>query len=458
MQVTLQSFRRALRTTALCGSLLAFPLIAQAFNPNDGDDGSTTSARTVSTLPSTASLDYNPATGTAPAVRHTAAILPPTTPLYAPQPKLVFPPLPGSGRQLPDENAAAIGVAPVAVTPAPQFPPVDAATVARANAEMAASGTPAVIAPPTQGFIAPAPLVATTHPLPEQLNAAVPTTIVTPVPAQATAENLGAPQLSDASRSVLSKIPSKLDSTPATKGKNAKLDLNRTTPAVKALVAKDPKVDSYDSAGLSIKVQRPGLDTNFELNRAYTALMDGDYEIAIDTYKNILSAEPKNEDALFGLASTYHRIGKLDQARPLYAQLLKQNPNDRDALNNFLALVSEEAPQDALAELERLEQRNPDFSPIPAQESIVLAKLGMQEQSREKMLRAIELAPNNMTYKYDLAILLDRQGDYADASAVYRLLIEAAMNGDKLPATAETLQKRLNYITSASAPVTTTGG
>jgi Flp pilus assembly protein TadD len=268
-----------------------------------------------------------------------------------------------------------------------------------------------------------------------------------------------APQLSDASRDILSKFPSKINSAAAIKtaGKQ-KLSISRMSPDIKAIVAPDPKVESYDAAGLSIKVQRPGLDTNFELNRAYSALTAGDSQVAIETYKNILSTEPKNEDALFGLAATYHRIGDLEHARPYYAQLLKVNPNHREGLNNFLALVSDEAPQEALAELERLEQRNPDFSPIPAQEATVLNKLGYADQARDKMLRAIELAPDNLTYKYNLAVMLDKQGNYVDAGALYRLLIDASLKGQKIPASLEVIQTRLNFITTAAAAHGTVGG
>jgi Flp pilus assembly protein TadD len=265
--------------------------------------------------------------------------------------------------------------------------------------------------------------------------------------------------LSDASKSILSHIPSKLDSAgaPSGKAKKGKVDIKRLSPEISAIVGADPKVESYDSVGISIKVARSGLDSNFELNRAYTALMGGDSETAISTYKNILTTEPTNQDALFGLASTYHRLGNIEQARPYYGQLLKQNPNHREGLNNFLALISDESPQEALAELERLEQRNPEFSPIPAQQAVVFSKLGYHAQAREKMLRAIDLAPDNLTYKYNLAVMLDKQGNYVDAGALYRLLIDASLQGQKIPATAQVLQKRLNFI-AAAAPTATVGG
>ncbi len=231
--------------------------------------------------------------------------------------------------------------------------------------------------------------------------------------------------------------------------KPSKVSLNRMSPSVGTLASSADKIDAYEAAGIKISVRRPGLDTNYELNRAFTALSGGDSATALQVYKDILSTEPTNADALFGAASIHHRQGQLDKARPLYGTLLKHYPNHRNGITNFLALVSDESPQESLAELERLEQRNPDFSPIPAQEAVVLSKLGYADKAREKMLRAIELSPDNLAYKYNLAIMLDAQGNYEQAASLYRLLIEASNRGAAIPATPDALQKRLNYISAA---------
>ena len=285
-----------------------------------------------------------------------------------------------------------------------------------------------VEAPPPAPVVAAAPVVK-----PVQVATAKPVSAVPDV-------------LSHDSKKILSGVPSHLGA--AATEPTTHTELSRINPAVGKLEAK-PTVDAYESAGISISVRRPGLDTNYELNRAYTALSGGDSITAMQVYKNILSTEPTNADALFGLASLYQRQGQLDKARPLYGVLLKNYPNHRDGLDNFLALISDESPQEALAELQRLEERNPDFSPIPAQQALLLNKLGYGEEARTKMLHAIELSPDNLTYKYNLAIMLDSQGDFAQASDLYRLLINASDKGEVLPASADKLQKRLNYISTA---------
>jgi Tfp pilus assembly protein PilF len=477
-------YRPSLRTTALCSVALAFlaPYAAQAFDPNMEVAQLQETQASPSASTSTSGSEVPPIPTVAPVIlpmpsfsfTNAAAAAPMVEPkMDPPEPKVVAMPTPLSAARA--------------------FPPVDAETARRAQQEMAAMPATAVIAPatiapaavvtpsqaiapataeaitaappaptPQPGFVAPAPLLD----LPPAPVVAMPATRLTEPPARVSAPTLApetlaslpaepaANALSEASKNVLSGIPSRIDTV---KPSGGKLSIRRTTPELKPL-AKNPKVDSFNSGGLSIKVQRPGLDTNFELNRAYTALMGGDTTTAIDIYKNILSAEPLNEDALFGLASTYHRLGSIDQARPHYATLLRQNPGHREGLNNFLSLISTESPEEALAELERLEQRNPDFSPIPAQQAVLLSSLGYHDRARDKMLRAIELSPDNLTYKYNLAIMMDKTGHYADASALYRLLIEAALHGQKIPASTDALQKRLNFIGSVQPATGYMGG
>jgi Flp pilus assembly protein TadD len=472
-----QNLARVMRSTALCslGFMLIFPSKTLAFNPNEGAE------------PAPKKI-----------IRRA---LPSTAPLLAPQPRLNFSLMPRSEPVASEPVATApvtptpeplVRLAPVtisaAVAPPIAYPPVDEATRMRAAQEMQAMApastlvappiadarsmqpsyiarAPAVVFTPPTSITAP-PSIASAHIAPPNDNAprftpieqpnnpppenAFSTTTLAPLPGTTTTlEPATAAPLSDTTKRILSGIPSHLNA-PA-KAPKGKLAIKRANPEVQDLAGAISKVESYDTVGLSIKVsRRSGLDTNYELNHAYAALMGGDSSQAIDVYKNILSVEPTNQDALFGVAATYHRSGDVERARPYYAQLLKINPNHREGLNNFLALMSDESPQEALAELDRLEERNPNFSPIPAQQALVLNKLGYTEQARQRLMRAIELAPENLTYKYNLAVILDRNGNHADAAALYRMLIDASLHGAPIPSSVDKLQRRLNFIASAS--------
>lgn len=84
------------------------------------------------------------------------------------------------------------------------------------------------------------------------------------------------------------------------------------------------------------------------------------------------------------LSLAYHRLNA-GAGRQFYANLLKVNPNHREALSSTSLLVSNESTLGSLPRLERL-GRNPDFSPIPAQIAIVYDKLGYPDQARQNMI------------------------------------------------------------------------
>jgi tetratricopeptide (TPR) repeat protein len=111
-------------------------------------------------------------------------------------------------------------------------------------------------------------------------------------------------------------------------------------------------------------------------------------------------------------------------------------------------LVADEAPQAALDQLEKLENRNPDFSPIPAQMAVIYQKQGNMDKASEKMFRAVSLAPENLTYRYNLAILMDKQRNYEEAAKLYQQIIEAYQRGEVIPGNPLKIQERLTFIRS----------
>jgi len=341
--------------------------------------------------------------------------------------------------------------------PLPDIAPVATTIVAPAPVASTAVARPVIASPapvPSTAMAGSAPVdIVEPRDLRASTGAAMNTTLNVAPPPPVIGTNAPPPsemhsKLSPETKAILGRIPSHVGTAAApTFSRTA---VNRVSPQVARLIPELEKDAEYESVGLKISVSRQHLDSGYELNRAYDALIAGDSEQAVDIYQNIIADQPQNQDALFGLAATYHRAGELAKARPLYGALLRINPEHREGLNNFLVLVSDEAPEEALFELQKLQQRNPDFSPIPAQMALVLEKLGQADMARDQMMKAIRLAPENLVYKYNLAVMMDRQGRYADASALYGLLVDAALRGESIPAPLEDIQKRLNYINTAS--------
>lgn len=204
----------------------------------------------------------------------------------------------------------------------------------------------------------------------------------------------------------------------------------------------------HDALGVKVEQKAQRLNLDYELEKAYDAINSGQSEAAMLTYQNILANAPENTQALFGLATLYHRARQFDKARPLYSKLLSIDPNHRDGFNNFLVLLADEAPREALTELEKLEEKNPGLSTIPAQIAVIYDKVNEPDKAIGKMFRAVSLAPENLTYRYNLAIMLDKQKNYDEAAKLYRQLVEAVARGEKIPGNVDNIQQRLTFISS----------
>lgn len=162
---------------------------------------------------------------------------------------------------------------------------------------------------------------------------------------------------------------------------------------------------------------------------AYNSALVGQYEVSIALYKEVLRAEPQNKYSKFALAVVYQKIGQFHQAKELYQDLLKGDiSNQEEVIGNLLAILIEESPQDSLYLLSRLTTQNPRSGYILAQAAIVYDKMKDTEQAITLLTRAIEIEPENIAYKYNLAIMYDKTSQKNKALSLY-----ADVSRDYLP-------------------------
>ena len=304
---------------------------------------------------------------------------------------------------------------------------------------------PEPLAPAPANHIAPMPTGIVGHG--EAVTQSGTTDIIEPGVHQESAPGLAAAhtlRLGKDTKKVLASVPKRMDTPHLHPHKPIKLE--RVSEDVLEVVSPDEHYKDYEKAGIRISMRRGVFDASRQLGKAYDALVAGDDLTAVSIYRDVVAQEPRNQEALFGLATTYHRAGSYDLAKPVYEQLLKVNPGHREGLNNFLSLVADYAPEDALDELEHIAARNPHFSPVHAQIGMLYSKLGHQDKARNKLLYAIRLAPHNLVYKYNLAVILDRRGDIGDAVALYRNIVKAHASGAEAPANINAIQNRLNFL------------
>lgn len=163
------------------------------------------------------------------------------------------------------------------------------------------------------------------------------------------------------------------------------------------------------------------INTRTKEKMAYNATLTGQYEVAIELYKQVIAAEPDNNYALFSLATIYQKVGQLRQAKALYYRLLQNNPDNKDEIiSNILSTLSEESPRDALYLLTRLAAAHPESPYILVQTALAYSSVKNYEKAADLLRQAIELDPERLDYKYNLAITYDKAGNYEKAFAAYQ--------------------------------------
>lgn len=191
---------------------------------------------------------------------------------------------------------------------------------------------------------------------------------------------------------------------------------------------------------------------NFDIREkeklAYNAAIVGQHEVAIELYKQVIAAEPDNNYSKFSLAVTYQKLGQLRQAKTLYRDLLKKNPdNQEEIIGNLLAILIEESPRDAAYLLSRLTLENPRSAYILAQGAIAYDKIKDYDKAIILLEKAIALDPDNVSYKYNLAVIYDKTSQEEKAVEYYSSVLDNYSEDSQL-VSIEQVQQRLQTIKS----------
>jgi tetratricopeptide (TPR) repeat protein len=197
-----------------------------------------------------------------------------------------------------------------------------------------------------------------------------------------------------------------------------------------------------------VRVRSASTQSREDAETAYGHLLSGRFEAASLLYAEVLKREPKNLAALTGRAAALHKLGQFGEARYLYEQALAINPGNREVLSNLMSIYGVEAPMEALRQLEGLQRDNPGYSPIPAQMASLYAQSGDLANAIRYQGLAVQLAPENVLYRFNLAVMQDRAGMAPEAASSYETVLAQASRGGsvQLPMPVGQVRERLTYL------------
>lgn len=189
-------------------------------------------------------------------------------------------------------------------------------------------------------------------------------------------------------------------------------------------------ISSYSSKKpIEIKRNPTKNGVSEELKAAYQAYITGDLEIAKQYYLEELEANPRNKDALLGLAAIATRLQLVNDAQAYYLRILELDPRDSSAIAGMAGLVQAD-PNQTESRLKNFLAQQPDAAALHfALGNNHVTQLRWAE-AQQSFFRALSIDPTNADYAFNLAVSLDHLKKNELATKYYR---EALVLADKGP-------------------------
>ena len=208
--------------------------------------------------------------------------------------------------------------------------------------------------------------------------------------------------------------------------KSSKLSANE----IQESIQNSDGISSYSSKKpIEIKRNPTKNRVSEELKAAYQAYITGDLEIAKQYYLEELETNPRNKDALLGLAAIATRLQLVNDAQAYYLRILELDPRDSSAIAGMAGLVQAD-PNQTESRLKNFLAQQPDAAALHfALGNNHVTQLRWAE-AQQSFFRALSIDPTNADYAFNLAVSLDHLKKNELATKYYR---EALVLADRGP-------------------------
>ncbi len=200
----------------------------------------------------------------------------------------------------------------------------------------------------------------------------------------------------------------------------------RRQAAATAAAATPPVAEAKTAPPAPAALVQEGAALQPPLAAAYSALQAGRLEEAEQLYRRALEVDPRQPDALLGLAAAAEQRGATADAIALYRRVLTLQPDHPLAL---AAVAELSAASDGAAQESALRQalaRQPAAAALHAALARLLASQQRWSEAQLSFAAAWELEPDRAERAYDLAVALDRLRKSEAAAGMYaRALAQA---------------------------------
>ncbi|MFN3397096.1 MAG: tetratricopeptide repeat protein [Sulfurimicrobium sp.] len=189
----------------------------------------------------------------------------------------------------------------------------------------------------------------------------------------------------------------------------------------------------------AIKVRHGGQsEINPDLAQGYQSLQDGQMDAAKMHYQRVLRQEPRNVDALLGMAAVEAHANDMSEAGKLYLRALEAEPGNTYAQAGLLNLLGGSDPAGSEAKLKQLLAENPAGFLYFALGNLYAAQ-GRWPEAQQAYFQAYHLESGNPDYAFNLAVSLEHINQPKPALTYYQraLALQRQRGADFERATAE---------------------
>lgn len=143
----------------------------------------------------------------------------------------------------------------------------------------------------------------------------------------------------------------------------------------------------------------------------------GDTAKAIESIKKAQEVAPNHVPSHVQLALLYETAGRRDEAKPVYEQILRLQPDNPIALNNLAFMLAESGADldQALTMAQRARQQLPNSPDVADTLGWIYIKKNLADSAISILQDLVDKSPQRPTYRYHLAMALLQKGDKAQA-------------------------------------------
>lgn len=167
-------------------------------------------------------------------------------------------------------------------------------------------------------------------------------------------------------------------------------------------------------------------NTNTPYHHALNSFAAGEYTDALEKYRAIVEANPKDRLGLLGIAMSYEKLGQEKDADAAYGHYIAADPDDAAVLAARIKSAKALPPAEARAKLETLVKAGVTWPELFAALSEISAGAGDNQAAFSYAEKALKGAPSVVLYQLNAGILADRLKQPAVAVRYYEEFLASA--------------------------------